>query len=92
LNSSSPSRSFNAVELQKIAGVRYRQDAAVSAYIIVKWLGDDGKQYSKDLGPWKPINTEEQFVLKDEGVPEGVWVRGCLPYLFFFKIQFNFIR
>ncbi|KIM74492.1 hypothetical protein PILCRDRAFT_92560 [Piloderma croceum F 1598] len=60
--------------LTKIAGVKYCQDAAVSAYIIVKWLGDNGKQFSKDLGPWKPINTEGQFVLIDEGIPDGAWV------------------
>ncbi|KIM74493.1 hypothetical protein PILCRDRAFT_14392 [Piloderma croceum F 1598] len=58
----------------KISDVRFKQDAAVSAYIIVYWLGSDGKQHSKDLGPWKAINTEEQFILKDKDVPDGTLV------------------
>jgi len=61
--------------LTKIGGVRFRQDAAVSAYIKVYWVGDSGKIHSKDLGPWKPIGTEEQFVLTDEGIPKGTKVK-----------------
>ncbi|KAJ7171458.1 hypothetical protein C8R46DRAFT_1262971 [Mycena filopes] len=56
-----------------ISHVKFRQDAAVSAYLIVKWLNpDDATPGSKELGPWKAINTEERFSLQDEGVPNGV--------------------
>ncbi|KAJ7082135.1 hypothetical protein C8R44DRAFT_905022 [Mycena epipterygia] len=63
---------------EAISHVKFRQDAAVSAYIIAKWL--DPKDVSpghKDLGPWKPIDTEEIFNLKDEGIPDGVLVKIC---------------
>lgn len=60
-------------KLQTISAVRFVQAAAVSAYIKVNWI-DDTEQH-KDLGPWKSIDTEEEFVLTDEGVPNGVTVR-----------------
>lgn len=58
---------------QRINAVKFRQDAAVSAYITVHWIDDTEK--SKDLGPWKSINQEETFNLVDEGVPDGSMVR-----------------
>jgi hypothetical protein len=61
--------------MRAISDVKFRQDAAVSAYLKVYWINDNGKTESKDLGPWKPINTEEQFNLLNEGVPNGVMVR-----------------
>ncbi|KAJ7171457.1 hypothetical protein C8R46DRAFT_1217019 [Mycena filopes] len=60
---------------EHISHVRFRQDAAVSAYILAKWLNpNDASAGHKDLGPWKAINTEETFSLQDEGIPEGVLV------------------
>lgn len=64
--------------MQKISGLRFRKDVAVSACIIVKWLVGS-KEHSKDLGPWKAINQEEQFILKDNGIPDGVLVCSPLP-------------
>ncbi|KAJ7089957.1 hypothetical protein C8R44DRAFT_751209 [Mycena epipterygia] len=63
---------------EAISHVKFRQDAAVSAYIIAKWLDpNDAKAGQKDLGPWKAIDTEETFSLKDEGIPDGVLVNIC---------------
>ncbi|KAJ7778049.1 hypothetical protein DFH07DRAFT_1036567 [Mycena maculata] len=66
-------------QTQAISHVKFRQDAAVSAYIIAKWLdpNDVANAGHKDLGPWKAFNTEETFSLKDEGIPDGVLVNIC---------------
>ncbi|KAJ7315821.1 hypothetical protein DFH08DRAFT_820392 [Mycena albidolilacea] len=63
---------------EDISRVKFRQDAAVSAYLIAKWINpQDNKEVSKDLGPWKDVGTEETFSLKDEGIPDGVLVNIC---------------
>ncbi|KAJ6564592.1 hypothetical protein B0H19DRAFT_80758 [Mycena capillaripes] len=55
-----------------ISRLKYLQNAAVSAYIIARWTDpNDGSSHSKDLGPWKPIATQQEFNLVDEGIPEG---------------------
>jgi hypothetical protein len=52
--------------------VKYIQNAAVSAYLITRWIDPrDGITRSKDLGPWKAIATQEEFILADEEIPEG---------------------
>ncbi|KAJ7089964.1 hypothetical protein C8R44DRAFT_892146 [Mycena epipterygia] len=72
--------SYHTVDHQNFAAeaishVKFRQDAAVSAYIIAKWLDPkDVKPGQKDLGPWKAIDTEETFSLKDEGIPDGALI------------------
>ncbi|KAJ7651879.1 hypothetical protein B0H17DRAFT_1101893 [Mycena rosella] len=59
-----------------IAHVKYIQNAAVSAYLLARWIDpSDGSSHSKDLGPWKAIATQEEFNLVDEGIPEGSSVR-----------------
>ncbi|KAJ7034114.1 hypothetical protein C8F04DRAFT_1103126 [Mycena alexandri] len=55
-----------------ISHVKYVQNAAVSAYLLVRWIDpSDGITRSKDLGPWKAIATREEFILADEEIPEG---------------------
>ncbi|KAJ7166737.1 hypothetical protein C8R46DRAFT_1271674 [Mycena filopes] len=64
-----PGLDYESRAVASISHVKFRQDAAVSAYLIVKWLNpDDATPGSKDLGPWKVINTEETFSLQDHWV------------------------
>ncbi|KAJ7018401.1 hypothetical protein C8F04DRAFT_1151712 [Mycena alexandri] len=45
-----------------ISHVKYVQNAAVSAYLLVRWIDpSDGITRSKDLGPWKAIATRENL-------------------------------
>ncbi|KAJ7918312.1 hypothetical protein B0H13DRAFT_1993269 [Mycena leptocephala] len=64
------------VQAGAIARVKYVQNAAVSAYLLARWIDpSDGCSHSKDLGSWKAIATQEEFNLVDEGIPEGSSVR-----------------
>ncbi|KAJ7458287.1 hypothetical protein B0H11DRAFT_1924738 [Mycena galericulata] len=63
-----------------ISRVQYKQDALVSAYLMVQWVDpSDNSTHRKDLGPYKAIDTEEEFTLVDEGIPDGATVEpSCL--------------
>ncbi|KAJ6476656.1 hypothetical protein C8R47DRAFT_1323494 [Mycena vitilis] len=55
-----------------IARVRYVQDAAVMAYPIIRWIDpNDGFTKNKALGSLNGVNTQADFNLVDEGVPNG---------------------
>ena len=62
---------ISSYDLQKISQVKFRQGAAVLAYITVHWLDGRGKERSMDLGHWMSINQEAIFNLEKEGVPDG---------------------
>jgi len=60
------------LQVGAISHVKYIQNAAVSAYLLIRWTHpNDGIPRSKDLGPWKAIATREEFKLVEEGIPDG---------------------
>ncbi|KAJ7757807.1 hypothetical protein DFH07DRAFT_819358 [Mycena maculata] len=71
-----PFIAHDTLQAGAIAHVKYIQNAAVSAYLLARWIDpSDGSSHNKDLGPWKAIATQEEFNLVDEGIPEGSSVR-----------------
>ncbi|KAF8191086.1 hypothetical protein K438DRAFT_1831198 [Mycena galopus ATCC 62051] len=59
-------------EVGAISRVKYIQNAAVSAYLLIRWIHPtEGIIRRRDLGPWKAIATQEEFNLVEEGIPDG---------------------
>jgi hypothetical protein len=51
--------------------VKYIQNAAVSAYLLTRWVDSSNSIiHSKDLDPWKAIATQEEFNFVYEGIPD----------------------
>ncbi|KAJ7669868.1 hypothetical protein DFH06DRAFT_1179346 [Mycena polygramma] len=61
-----------ASQFTSIARVRYVQDAAVMAYPIVRWIDpNDGCTKNKALSSLSGVNTQAEFNLVEEGIPDG---------------------
>ncbi|KAJ7458286.1 hypothetical protein B0H11DRAFT_2061574 [Mycena galericulata] len=59
-----------------ISRVRYRQDAAVSAQLVVQWIDPkDKRRHKENFGHCKPIATQDEFTLVDAGIPDGAMVK-----------------
>ncbi|KAJ6579220.1 hypothetical protein DFH09DRAFT_1147819 [Mycena vulgaris] len=59
-----------------ITRVKYVQDMAMLAYLVVRWIDpNDGSTKGKGLGPYKAVGTQQEFNLVDEGIPDGASVR-----------------
>lgn len=61
--------------------MKFERSDSVTVYFVVHWIDPDGTEKSKELGPWKGSGTDEEFILTDEGIPDGVTVCGVMSTL-----------